>query len=26
MIQAVYAMLDDCGVDPRDIHNDDFGI
>lgn len=26
MIQAVYAMLDDCGVDPQDIHNDDFGI
>lgn len=26
MIQAVYAMLDDCGVDPEDIHNDDFGI
>lgn len=26
MIQAVQAMLDDCGVDPADIHNDDFGI
>ncbi len=26
MIQAVYAMLDDCGVDPEDIHNDDFGL
>lgn len=26
MIQAVHAMLDDCGVDRDDIHNDDFGI
>ncbi|MFC3058762.1 NADH:ubiquinone reductase (Na(+)-transporting) subunit F [Paenirhodobacter populi] len=26
MIQAVYAMLADCGVDREDIHNDDFGI
>ncbi|MFE3837306.1 NADH:ubiquinone reductase (Na(+)-transporting) subunit F [Pseudogemmobacter sonorensis] len=26
MIQAVRAMLEDCGVEPEDIHNDDFGI
>lgn len=26
MIQAVRAVLDDCGVEPEDIHNDDFGI
>ncbi len=26
MIQAVRAMLDDCGVEPEDIHHDDFGI
>ena len=25
MIKAVLAMLDDLGVDPKDIHNDDFG-
>jgi Na+-transporting NADH:ubiquinone oxidoreductase subunit F len=25
MIKAVLAMLDDLGVDPDDIHNDDFG-
>ncbi|MCO5093575.1 NADH:ubiquinone reductase (Na(+)-transporting) subunit F [Bosea sp. (in: a-proteobacteria)] len=26
MIEAVYAMLDECGVEPDSIFNDDFGI
>ncbi|WP_185984801.1 NADH:ubiquinone reductase (Na(+)-transporting) subunit F [Aureimonas mangrovi] len=26
MIEAVYAMLDECGVEPSAIFNDDFGI
>lgn len=26
MIEAVYAMLDECGVEPTSIFNDDFGI
>ncbi|UHD46469.1 NADH:ubiquinone reductase (Na(+)-transporting) subunit F [Aureimonas altamirensis] len=26
MIEAVYAMLDECGVEPASIFNDDFGI
>lgn len=26
MIEAVYAMLDQCGVEPDSIFNDDFGI
>lgn len=26
MIEAVYAMLDECGVEPGSIFNDDFGI
>lgn len=26
MIEAVYAMLDECGVEPSSIFNDDFGI
>jgi len=26
MIEAVYSMLDDCGVETSSIFNDDFGI